>query len=137
MKRLLGLKKQILFFVALIWTLLLTILSLFSLSRFPKIKFGFDSSDKLMHAFFYLALVLIWHLYFYVKFKLVLKKSFLFGIAIVAFVYGIVIEVLQDVLPYGRSAEWADILANTLGILIASIIVVVFSGNYKSLKRKN
>ena len=139
MKRLLELNKFTFFYLALSWTIVITLLSLFSLSRIPKIELGLELgfADKIIHFFFYLILTIIWHLYFYVKWRFTLKKYVLVSIALGAFIYGMLIEVLQDVLPYDRSAEWADILANTFGVITGTVIIVLLIRNHKSLKRKN
>ena len=36
-------------------------------------------------------------------------------------VFGGAIEVAQYLMPYGRSAEWADLAADGLGILLAAL----------------
>jgi VanZ family protein len=36
-----------------------------------------------------------------------------------AFTYGLLLEVLQGLMPCGRTADWGDLLANALGVLCA------------------
>jgi len=36
--------------------------------------------------------------------------------------YGLALEGLQGVMPYGRSASWLDVLANTGGVLIGAVL---------------
>lgn len=79
----------------------------------------FKISDKIAHGFFYFVNTILCFLYFY-KPDL---KGILLKVAIFSFVYGIVIEVLQLVLPFGRSAEFTDVLANGIGILLAILLL--------------
>lgn len=76
-------------------------------------------SDKLVHFSGYFVLAFSWFLTFNKKFKLV--KPFLL-IAVVVFVYGIVIEVCQVLFTASREADGYDILAN-LGGVLASLLV--------------
>jgi len=114
---------------------LITLLSLFSFS-------GFDTDtrvikipniDKIAHFIFYLAFVFLG----YFSYKEKIKKDFnlnrtIFSIAIVAALYGIVIEILQYIMPFGRAAEILDVLANAIGAVFGSLLIK----KYLSLTRK-
>ncbi|NAS32107.1 hypothetical protein GTQ40_14060 [Flavobacteriaceae bacterium R38] len=128
-------KKQILLILAIGWTLLLTVLSLFSISDLPKIKF--NASDKLIHTLFYLVLAVVWLFYFDQKKESALKNKFIIAIGVFLFIYGIVIEVLQDVLPYRRTADIKDMIANAVGILIGIFVFKIILRKLKSLKTEN
>jgi len=134
-KNLLKHKKKLFLILSISWTLLLTVLSLFSVSKLPDVKL--NTSDKVIHAFFYLILTIVWLLYFYFNNKSPLKNSKIFIISSVFFVYGIIIEVLQGVLPYKRSADIKDVLANAVGILIAIFVFKIILINSTSLKTEN
>ena len=73
-------------------------------------------SDKFVHTFAYCFLTLNWLLAYRLKIKQ-LKFSIL--IALLVFVYGILIEVLQGTLTTYRQAELFDISANLAGVVIA------------------
>jgi len=45
------------------------------------------------------------------------RKSLLW-VAVSVTAYGLALEVLQGIMPYGRSASWLDAVANTGGVLI-------------------
>jgi len=84
--------------------------------------FNFSHADKIVHFFMYLVLSLSWlggMLKFYYRRK---KKVKLYLVGILVFIYGVLMEVLQFCLSTGRSAEFADIMANTLGILSAFVL---------------
>lgn len=84
---------------------------------------NFPYADKIAHFFMYLVLTLSWlggmHKYYYRSRKKV--NRYLVGILV--FIFGVFMEVLQFCLTTGRSAEFADIMANTLGILFAIVLL--------------
>lgn len=41
--------------------------------------------------------------------------------------YGLALEVLQGIMPFGRSASWLDAFANTGGVLIGSVCGLVLA----------
>ena len=107
-------------FFAIIWTLLITVASLVNFNNVPKV--AIPGNDKLVHFLFYLFFVVFWsfalHKNFYFK-----KYSFI--IIVFAIVYGIIIEVLQGVLTSTRQADFYDVLANTAGAIVGSVILFV------------
>lgn len=48
----------------------------------------------------------------------------LYPIPIAGIVFGAIIELLQYILPYKRFASWEDIIANTLGCLLAFVVLL-------------
>lgn len=91
--------------------------------------------DKLVHSLMYCCFsLLIWFEYLrshHLRKERILYRGFLFGFIIPAFL-GASMELAQKYLTVYRSFEWGDILANTSGAFIASILVVLY---YKVLKR--
>jgi VanZ family protein len=43
-------------------------------------------------------------------------------VCIALLVFGGAIEVAQYLMPYGRSAEWADLVADGLGVMLAALV---------------
>jgi VanZ family protein len=78
--------------------------------------------DKLQHALSYVAMGL-W-------FGALFQRRHLVRVALALFGFGLVIEGLQAVLPYGRMAEWPDVVANSSGILIAMLLTWVFEPSW-------
>ena len=114
-KRLWAHREKIALPLALFWTILLAVLSLFPVHVLP--KSGFNITDKGAHMLFYFFLMFFWLFSnFIANGETGLKKSAIFFIGISIFFYGIIIEVLQELMPYGRSGDWKDVVANTLGI---------------------
>jgi VanZ family protein len=124
---------RIALFVAGLYTVFLAISSLVKLE---KINVGsFKPTDKLLHLGAYFGLLVLWKVYFILKDKpeSTYKRN-LFKIAGLAVLFGMLIEVLQGELTSYREPDWYDILANTVGVLLAVIIFLCFE---KSLKRLN
>ncbi|MBT8384103.1 MAG: VanZ family protein [Bacteroidia bacterium] len=76
----------------------------------PRIKL--DNSDKIGHSLAYFMLSFSWFF--------ALKKRFN-NILIIALLisYGIIIEVLQEVLTAYRQGDLTDVLANSIGVILA------------------
>ncbi len=104
--------------IAIIATLIIAILSL---SLVPKINLGLNikSSDKYLHALAYFVLSNIWFFAFQEKIK---KPLFKFAIIIILIFYGIILEALQGGITNYRTADFYDIVANTFGIMLATLL---------------
>jgi VanZ family protein len=128
------LKKHLYTTLFISWVVLITLLSLFS---FPDIDDGtgivIPHIDKITHFTFHLIFVVLGCLFLKEKIGEAFKpnKGILI-ILIAAILYGILIEVLQYVMPFGRAAEIWDILANTMGALFGGLLIK----KYFSLTRK-
>ncbi|MFK5958073.1 MAG: VanZ family protein [Lutibacter sp.] len=108
-------ERKLYFFIAVTFTIAITIGSLIPVTNvieLPSVKF----IDKILHFTAYFTLTVSWLFAYYKSLKLY-NKGFL--IAIVLFVYGIIIEVLQGVLTTYRQADLLDIIANLIGIVTA------------------
>ena len=104
--------------LAIIATIIVAILSLTSV---PKVDLGFKlkSSDKYLHALAYFTLSSVWYFAFKDKMK---KTSFKVSLIFLLIFYGIVLEVLQGGLTKYRTADFFDVIANTVGIVIAMLL---------------
>ncbi|WP_418653610.1 VanZ family protein [Tenacibaculum soleae] len=101
--------------------ILITIgIAFFSLIKIENQQIQIKNIDKLKHLIAYFILTFIWLLAFKKT-----KTSKLF-IAFCCFFFGIIIEALQVTITTHRSGELLDIVANTMGILIAYIIYFLF-----------
>ena len=99
-------------YIAVIITIIIAYLSLIKVGKQPiSIKY----LDKIEHSIAYFTLALSW--------LLALKNKVKIAIIIIGcVVYGILIEVLQGTITSYRTADFYDIIANTIGILIALLI---------------
>lgn len=124
LKRLLGI-------AAIVWTLLITVLCLTSGDAFSSLAtFKIPHKDKYVHFFFYFVFTFLWYAYSVKHIKVSRKKARMI-IFITALSYGIVIEILQELIAHKRSADVMDALANTLGSITAILIVWLFEKNKK------
>lgn len=113
------LNKRIQFAGALLWTVIVTVLSL--------MKFGdmggsvnLPYKDKMVHFVFYFLFVLLWFNY---KKSEKNQRRTGFGIFIAAVVYGLLMEVCQSLFDNGRTADLYDAMANTLGATMALLLI--------------
>ena len=114
------LKKAIYSFVpGIIWLLTIVVGSFMSASKVPSVAI----SDKGIHFIFYAIFAIL----FYIPLRVNTKRSFSLVttiklVIIIGFVLGSVIELVQQNLIVGRSGEYLDLLANSIGLLIGVII---------------
>ena len=106
------------------WTGLVAYLCLASSESLPSVTvFKFD---KLGHLTFHFGITLTWFLFWKTTFKNenknALLKAFLFS-----FFFGVIIEICQGLFTETRSADVKDVLANSVGALIAVVFIYVFN----------
>jgi VanZ family protein len=94
--------------------LLATLVGAYLALRPPTQFLPMSLGDKLQHAFSYVAMG-IW-------FGALYQRRHLLRVALALFGFGLLIEGLQAAMPFGRAAEWSDVVANTSGILIAMLL---------------
>ncbi len=117
--------------------MLITLLSLFSLSELPKVEVQLSFGDKIVHAVFYAFLTIFCYLFMLVEWQKYKKRRTLLVSSVLSFIYGMIIEGLQYVLPYKRSADWFDVLANSLGVFLAILVIRCIIDRNKALKTIN
>ena len=108
-------------YIAIFFTISITIGSLVK-SDFIVVK-SISVSDKTYHLIAYFLLMLSW-LYVFCK-----KETFQKNVKYVilgCIIFGIIIEILQGIITSYRTASYLDIVANTIGVLLAVVIFHVF-----------
>ena len=73
--------------------------------------------DKPVHCLLYFFLIYFWGL------KLENKRNNLIALLIATIIFGLLLEIFQEALPFGRVFEWGDFIANTAGTLIGFFIL--------------
>jgi len=98
------------------WLVLVTVLSLMPADAENLTMFS--HADKLAHSLFYLGFTFLlgWCVKL-ARWKLVLSAT----------LYGILMEILQEWMGWGRIFDMFDILANIIGALIGTIILISVS----------
>lgn len=104
-----------------VYTLTLTCASLLSMSGMPSL--GIEFEDKIFHLLAYFLFTLLMFNYFS---KIKIKHALLISV-VIAIAYGIIIEILQYTLTTWRTFDVYDALANSLGAIIASIILSIMN----------
>jgi len=107
--------KDNILYVALVFSVLILILSLIPLKR--DLLNGVENSDKILHTFSYTVLSLSWFFYF----KPLNNKQKKGLIALGLLIYGIIIEIMQSTITTYRTGSFYDLIANGIGILIALV----------------
>lgn len=118
------LKKYLATILFIGWMVLITSLSLFSFSQDDEDTVWFPHLDKVVHFTFHFVIVFLGAFFlneiFPNKFS---KQKGILGLLVFSFVYGCTIEGLQYILPYNRSAEFWDVLANSVGGLVGGLLI--------------
>ncbi|WP_116796187.1 VanZ family protein [Flavobacterium sp. 103] len=115
--------KYFLFLVALIWTGIVSYFCLVNSNEIPVINI--PNLDKCIHTFFHLVFTFVWFLFFRKQLQSdnaikPLMYSFVFS-----FVFGIAIEMLQQSITTTRHADILDVVANSIGAILAVFTVLI------------
>jgi VanZ family protein len=114
---------------SLILSLLILYLSLKNANELNKVQFlNIPNFDKFAHFCMYFTLM---STIFLESRKSVIRRSSVFLITILPFLYGVVMEVLQATLTTTRTASLYDVIFNTLGILASLFIWLLIHSVYK------
>lgn len=115
------------------WAFLLLYLSIAQRSGLPSLFFlQFKYADKVLHACFYM----IFGILLLYTFKEQTRYPYIISF-IGAFAYSSLMEILQKYIFTHRSAEWADIGANMIGIIFGLLICRYLLLNYDRNYKKN
>ena len=122
LRRIKNLLKDSLLLIAIAITIGLLGLSLIKMPEGG--VFEINNIDKAYHGFAYFSLTIIWLLTFH---KTPQKKYLIF---ICCIIFGIIIEVLQNILTNYRTGDIMDIISNSLGCLVALFVFsLIFKKN--------
>ena len=121
-------RKQVFLYAAIFWSILIIYFCLKNANDLRHINIvGFD---KVIHVVFHFVFTVLWFLYVQKKFISTKKIRLALGSFVFSFLFGIVIEIMQETFTTTRSADLFDILANLLGAFLGLASVFLF-GNYK------
>ena len=98
-------------------------LAIFAATLYPSdfsLPTTFWEKDKLGHAIMFLVWTILFGLFLYVVKK---DKPSLVLIFVISASFGLLIEVLQFIIPAGRSAELLDFVADVIGSIAAIILL--------------
>lgn len=110
--------------LAIVWTVIMLIGCLTPHAELPDELVNWN--DKAQHIAIFALFTLLWRLAG-LKFATA---------AVVGIVFGALIEVLQYVLPINRSADWADLFADSIGVVLGILLVPVAQKVVDSISSK-
>ena len=110
--------QRILFF-ALIYTCFVLYISFADADIYLPEKAFFKNQDKVFHLLIYIFLAIIWGLY---ALKSRVKKRLWISF-ITTFIFGIILESIQEIVSPFRTYDTMDLIANCLGVIIGTVIV--------------
>ncbi len=105
--------------IAITLTILIIISSLISISSLGIKLIRVENSDKYAHIISYFILSMSWFYASQHDFKSTRQKLILIALLVA---FGIIIEALQEGITTYRHADIYDVLANSVGILLAAIL---------------
>lgn len=115
--------KNIFFWIALCWTLVVAYFCLVPSSEIPSVTI--PNLDKLVHSFFHFVFTILWFLFFKKQVKKRNQTKLLVGAVFFSFFFGVGIEVLQSRLTSTRNGDFFDVLANFSGAILAFVFVFI------------
>ena len=129
LKRIKKLLEHNILFLAIVATIIVAILSLTSV---PKINLGLQikSGDKILHILAYFTLSFVWFLAMQERMSSIAEKGRLIALLIL---YGIILEVLQGGITDYRTGDFYDVIANIIGVLLATAVINRFIAWFKTL----
>ncbi|WP_194766942.1 VanZ family protein [Tamlana sp. I1] len=114
--------KKLAFVAAIGYSILLATVCLITLNDLPDV--GISFADKVFHFLAYGLLTILWYTTFVLTFNFKRNQALKFAF-ILAVIFGIVIEVLQGTLTVTRSLDVYDMVANTIGAILASLVLML------------
>jgi VanZ family protein len=111
------LDKKLISQITVYYTLILIILSLVPVPDIGLPRFKLLEFDKFIHFIIYLIFALIWGL----KIENFLERKM--EISAYLILFGLGLEILQHVLPFGRYFDLGDFVANSIGVLFGVFIL--------------
>jgi VanZ family protein len=109
-------------FAALLWTIVVTVLSLITINSTIGSEIKIEYKDKYVHFIFYFVFVILW--IFYSRSKKFSKRNSLI-ILFSAIGYGILMEIFQGTFTKTRTADVLDVLANSTGALFGLLFMKI------------
>ena len=126
-------RKKIYFYSAIFWSGLILYLCLENADNLKEITI--PNFDQVIHIVFHFVFTILWFLYLKKKLNSLNNFKTLSMALVLSFIFGIIIEVLQEFFTTTRSADIFDILSNVLGSLLGVISINLLNRNNKILDK--
>ncbi|MFT6799702.1 MAG: VanZ family protein [Nonlabens sp.] len=119
-----------------------------SLIKNPAPPINVTNVDKIYHVVAYLIMALVWYFYFYTRYlskqsvsairvTTILKhwsRTIAIGSAVFSLLVGVLVEFGQEYIAVNRTMEFMDVLANIAGIILASLLLLIFDKIFNKQK---
>lgn len=121
------LSKKSILFIAILWTLLVTILSLIGVKSFGSLanSIKIANKDKIVHFIFYFVMAILW-LNYLVRTS---SQNIYTKVLLATVSYGVLMEVCQGVFTTNREADVFDAIVNTIGAMSGIMLMMMLSNN--------
>lgn len=123
----LSVLKKISLGAALSWAGFILYLCLIRISELPEIKIQYI--DKFIHAFFYFVFSVLWFYALRFYFRKQSRTKLLQIVFVMAFLFGIAIELFQTFFTTYRTGDVTDVVANSCGAFLAIAAIKLFDRN--------
>lgn len=124
------LRAKPLFFIAIAYSIGISILFFIPSTELPRIKIKIHGLDKIVHGVIHFILIILWMFYFYVKKEFQFRVKWVLQLFASLLLFGIIVEILQG-LTASRGADLFDIAANLVGSLLGILFFKIIQNNLK------
>jgi VanZ family protein len=126
-------RKKIFLTAALFWTGVILFLCLDNANNLPVINVLYI--DKVIHVILHFVFTTLWFLY--LKKKLDNSKNIkpLLLAFLNSFIFGILIEIMQELFTTTRSADVFDVLSNLLGASLAVVTIILLNSHSRIIDK--
>lgn len=114
--------------LALLWTCLVTVLSLVTIGNIGN-SIPIPNKDKYVHFTFYFVFVVVWSLF---AKRTNMTKKIKWIVLFSAIGYGILMEICQGIISTNRSPDIMDVFANSIGAITGLIFITIILKKYKT-----
>ena len=122
--------------IPLAWTFITIALMCIPGSEFPGIgMFSFKNADKLIHFILYGSMAMLWSYFFLTRIDPSRWEARVMLICSLVIVLGIIMEYVQKHLIPFRDFDGMDIVANSVGAIVFSIIIVLLNRKRRGMKK--
>ena len=125
--------KSIWLISAIFWTFIILFLCLINSDDLPSLNLQVKGTDKVFHFILHFMFTSLWTLYLYAGAKTI-TKSKIVKIILSSFLFGVLIEFIQEYYTTSRNGDVFDVLSNTLGAFTAGILLYFILNRIKKLK---
>jgi glycopeptide antibiotics resistance protein len=117
--------KNIFFWIAAGWTLVIAVLCLVSFNSFRDVDIKMKDADKFVHATFHFMFTILWYLHFRRSTPGMNTVKLFAVILSLSILYGISIEIAQELFTTTRQADVKDVLANLTGGILGVLTLAL------------